>query len=46
MNIDEHIYTDNGIQLSIEVLQNGLYYGNIIFNDGSATKFKVIKVGE
>jgi hypothetical protein len=46
MNIQDHTFTDNGIQLSIEALQNGLYYGNIVFNDGSATKFKVIKVGE
>jgi hypothetical protein len=46
MHINEQISTDNGIQLNLEYLQNGMYHGNIIFNDGSKTKFKIIKVSE
>ena len=46
MHINEQISTDNGIQLNISTLQNGLYFGEVIFNDGSKTGFKITKIGE
>ena len=43
---DAFMATDNGIQLNISNLQNGLYFGKVVFSDGSKTGFKIIKVSE